>query len=85
MISWSITKNRITFNKKCNKPSAKSVLILLGLIAAASAADSGIHKNILGSGRRHSSSLVPCPPIRDALHKTTTLIISNDKKKTLLN
>ena len=31
-------------------PLAKSVLILLGLTAAASAADLGIHKKILGSG-----------------------------------
>ena len=32
------------------KPLAESVLILLGLTAAASAADAGIHKKILGSG-----------------------------------
>ena len=32
------------------KPLAKSVFIPLGLTAVASAADSGIHKNILGSG-----------------------------------
>ena len=32
------------------QPLAKSVLIPLGLIAAASAADAGIHKKILGSG-----------------------------------
>ena len=31
-------------------PLAKNVLIPLGLIAAASAADAGIHKEILGSG-----------------------------------
>ena len=31
------------------KPLAKSVLIPLGLTAAASAADAGIHKKILGS------------------------------------
>ena len=31
-------------------PLAKSVLIPLGLIAAVSAADVGIHKKILGSG-----------------------------------
>ena len=31
-------------------PLAKSVLIPLGLTAAASAADAGIHKKILGSG-----------------------------------
>ena len=38
-----LTKNVIT-------PLAKSVLITLGLTAAASAADAGIHKKILGSG-----------------------------------
>ena len=32
------------------KPLAKTVLILLGLTAAASAADAGIHKKLLGSG-----------------------------------
>ena len=31
-------------------PLAKSVLIPLGLTAATSAADAGIHKKILGSG-----------------------------------
>ena len=51
------------------KPLAKSVLILLGLTAVASAADAGIHKKILGSGNsRHSSS---APHIK--------LIISNDE------
>ena len=38
------------------KPLAKICLIPLGLTAAASAADEGIHKKILGSGNRHSSS-----------------------------
>ena len=46
------------------KPLAKSVLIPLGLTAAASAADAGIHKKILGSGHNNN---------------TTTLIISNDE------
>ena len=54
-----LTKNSIT-------PLAKSVLIPLGLTAAASAADAEICKKILGSGR-HSSS---------ASHNTT-LITSN--------
>ena len=36
--------------KSVIKPLAKSVLIHLGLTATASAADAGIHKNILGSG-----------------------------------
>ena len=55
-------------------PLAKSVLIPLGLTAAASAADAGIHKKILGSGR-HSSS---------ASHNTTTLIISNKDMENLI-
>ena len=38
------------------KPLAKRVLIPLGLTAAASAADAGIHKKILGSG--HNTTLI---------------------------
>ena len=49
-------------------PLAKSVIISLGLTAAASAAGAGIYQKILGSGR----SSAP---------KTLTLIISNDKMK----
>ena len=56
------------------KPLAKSVLIPLGLTAAASAADAGIHKNILGLGNRPSSS---------ASH-FTTLIITNDEMKDII-
>ena len=56
----SLIKNVIT-------SLAKSVLIPLGLTAAASSADAGIHKKILGFGL-HSSS---------ASHNITTLIISN--------
>ena len=52
-------------------PLAKNVLISLGLTEVALAADAGIHKKILGSGRCHSSS--------SASHNTTTLIISNDE------
>ena len=47
------------------KPLAKSILIPLGLTAAASAADAGIHKKILGSGNNQPS--------------LTKLIISNDE------
>ena len=43
-MTWPITKNRITTNKNVIKPLAKSVLIPLGLTAAASAADAGTHK-----------------------------------------
>ena len=49
--------------KNVIKPLVKTVLIPLGLTAAASATDAGIHKKILGSGHNN----------------TTTLIISNDE------
>ena len=41
--------------KNVIKPLAKSVLILLGLTAAASAADAGIHKKILGLGHNDTT------------------------------
>ena len=42
--------------KSVIKPLAKRVLVPLGLAAASSAADAGIHKKILGSG--HNTTLV---------------------------
>ena len=65
--------------KSVIKPLAKSVLIALGLTAAASAADAGIHKKILGLGRRHSSSSpLYHRPSSSVLHNNTIIIISND-------
>ena len=66
-----LLKTGLPLIKNVIKSLAKSVLIPLGLTAAASAADAGIHKKILGSGRRHSSS--------SASHNATTLIISNNE------
>ena len=63
-----LLKTGLPLMKNVIKPLAKSVLIPLGLTAAASAADAGIHKKILGSG--HPSS--------------TTLIISNDEMKDII-
>ena len=54
--------------KSVIKSLAKSVLVPLGLTAAASVADAGIHKKILGSG--HNNNI--------------TLIISNDEKDDIL-
>ena len=54
--------------KSVIKPLAKSVLIPLGLTAAASAADAGIPKKILESGHNNN----------------TTLIISNDEMDDIL-
>ena len=45
-----LLKTGLPLLKNVIKPLAKSVLIILGLTAAASAADAGIHKKILGSG-----------------------------------
>ena len=65
-----LLKTGLPLIKNVIKPLAKSVLIPLGLTAAASAADAGIHKKILGSGHNRLSS--------SASHNTTTLIISNN-------
>ena len=45
-----LLKNGLPLISNVIKPLAKNVLIPLGLTAAASAADAGIHKKILGSG-----------------------------------
>ena len=45
-----LLKTGLPLIKNVIKPLAKSALIPLGLTAAASAADAGIHKKILGSG-----------------------------------
>ena len=70
-----VLKIRLPIIKNVITTLAKSVSIPLGLTAAASAADAGIHKKILGSGDRHHSS--------SALHNTT-LIISNKDMKDLI-
>ena len=49
-------KTGLPLMKNVIKPSAKSVLIPLGLSAAASAADAGVHKKALGSGKHPSES-----------------------------
>ena len=64
-----LLKTGLPLIKSVIKPLAKSVLTLLGLTAAASVADTGIHKKILGPGNR---------PLSSASHMTT-LIISNDE------
>ena len=51
-------------------------MILLGSTAATSAADSGIHKKILGSGHYPSSSA--------SYNNNTILIISNDEMKDII-
>ena len=63
-----LIKTGLPLMKSVIKPLSKSVLVPLGLIVAASAADAGIHKKILGSGNNNN----------------TTLIISNDEMDDIL-
>ena len=51
-----LLKTGVPLIKNVSKPLAKSVLIPLGLTAAASARDAGIHKKISGSG--HNTTLI---------------------------
>ena len=60
--------------KNVSKPLAKSVLILLGLTAAASATDAAIHKKIFGSRRPSELALW-----------TTTLITRNEEINNIMN
>ena len=53
--------------KSVVKPLAKSVLIPLGLTAAASAADSGIHQKILGSGHNNTTLIISNDKMDDIL------------------
>ena len=51
-----LLKTGLPLMKSVVQPLAKAVLIPLGLLAAPSAADVGIHKKILGSG--HNTTLI---------------------------
>ena len=53
-----LLKTGLPLMKNVIKPLAKSVLILLGLTAAASAADAGIQKTILGSGNNTTTLII---------------------------
>ena len=64
-----LLKTGLPLIKSVIKPLAKSVLVPLGLTAATSAADAGIHKKILGS---------------DSDHNNKVLIMSNDEMDDIL-
>ena len=53
-----LLKTGLPLMKSVIKPLAKNVSIPLGLTAATSAADAGIHKKILGSGNNNNKSLI---------------------------
>ena len=60
-----LLKTGLPLIKNVIKPLAKSVLIPLGLTAAASAADAGIHKKLLGS--RNTTLIVSNDEIDDII------------------
>ena len=53
-----LLKTGLPLIKSVIKPLAKSVLIPLGLTAAASAADARIHQKILGSGHNNTTLII---------------------------
>ena len=59
-------KTGLPLIKNVIKPLAKSVLISLGLPVAASAADAGIHKKILGSGNM-TTLIIPNNEMEDII------------------
>ena len=67
--------------KSVIKPLAKSVLIPLGLAAAALAADAGIHKKILGSGNNNNTTLVIS---NDEIDDTLKIVKSLEDSRVLL-
>ena len=62
-----LLKTGLPLMKSVIKPLAKSILIPLGLTAAASAADAGIHKNILGSGHNNTTLIISNDDMGDIL------------------
>ena len=62
-----LLKTGLPLIKSVIKPLAKSVLIPLGLTAAASAADTGIHKKILGSGDNSTTLIISNDEMDDIL------------------
>ena len=70
-----LLKAGLPLMKHVVKPQAKSVLIPLGLTVAALAADKGIHKKILASGKHTTDS---------ASHNNTILIITNNEMRCII-
>ena len=62
-----LLKTGLPLIKNVIKPLAKSVLIPLGLTAAASAADARIHKKILGSGNNKTTLIISNDEMKDII------------------
>ena len=79
-----LLKTGLPLIKNVIKALAKSVLIPLGLTAAGSAADAGIHKKILGSG--NTTLIISIEEMNDiikivqAIEDSNVLLIENETK-----
>ena len=62
-----LLKTGLPLIKNVIKPLAKSVLIPLGLTEAASAADAGIHKNVLGLGNNNTILIISNDEMKDII------------------
>ena len=62
-----LLKTGLPLMKNIIKPLAKSILIQLGLTAAASAADAGMHKKILGSGNNTATLIISNNETKDII------------------
>ena len=74
-----LLKTGLPLIKNVIRPLANSVLVPLWLTTAASAADAGIHKKILGSDRRYSF-----PSASHNHSSSATLIILNDEMEDII-
>ena len=62
-----LLKTGLPLMKNVIKPLVKIVSIPLGLTAAASAADAGIHKNVLGSGHQNTALIISNDEMEDII------------------
>ena len=62
-----LLKTRLPLIKDVIKPLVKSVLIPLGLTEAASAADAGIHKKVLGLGNNNTILIISNDEMKDII------------------
>ena len=68
-----LLKTGLPLMKNVIKPLTKIVLITLGLTAAVSAADAGIHKKILGSGHNNTTLIISNDEINDIIKMIKSL------------
>ena len=86
-LSESLLKTVLPLMKNVLIPSAKSVLIPLGLTRSASATDAAVHKKIFGSGT--TTLIIPNEEVKDIMKIVKALeesrLLIKDVSKTVKN